>query len=191
MLCRYNDVILARLFAHADILELAAHSSVPVLNGLTDYNHPCQVLADAMTISEFRGSLEGAKIVYVGDGNNIVHSFLRLASVIPLDFTCACPPGFEPKADTVAAARAAGLSRITICNDPYQNVAGADVVYTDVWASMGQKDQAEQRKEYFRSFQVNGATRFFPKFPNFLLNVPNVFASVWPQSGCCKRRGRR
>ena len=155
VLSRYNDVIMARLFAHSDILELAKHATIPVLNGLTDYNHPCQVLADALTIQEVRGKLEGAKIAYVGDGNNIVHSFLRLARVIPLDFTVACPVGFEPDAATVAATVAAGLSRVTITNDPQAGVRGAEVVYTDVWASMGQKDQAESRKKKFKKFQVN------------------------------------
>ena len=151
----YNDLIMARLFAHSDMLELARSSEVPVVNGLTDYNHPCQVLADALTMLEFRGSLEGIKINFVGDGNNIVHSFLRLATLVPMDFTCACPVGFEPHAETVSLARSAGLSRVTICHDPAENLAGADVVYTDVWASMGQKDQAEARKKIFKSFQVN------------------------------------
>jgi ornithine carbamoyltransferase len=146
---------MARLFAHSDLLELARHSTVPVVNGLTDYNHPCQVLADALTILEFRGSLEGAKINFVGDGNNMVHSFLRLASVVPLDFTCACPEGYEPDNDTVAMARAAGLSKITITHEPTGNIAGADVVYTDVWASMGQKDQAAHRKKVFKDFTVD------------------------------------
>ena len=154
-LSRYNDLLMARLFAHSDLLELAEHATVPVVNGLTDYNHPCQVLADAMTICEFRGRLEGAKVNFVGDGNNMVHSFLRLATIVPLDFTCACPPGYEPDAATVAAARAAGLSKISIVNDPVGNIAGADVVYTDVWASMGQKDQAEARKKAFKNFTVS------------------------------------
>jgi ornithine carbamoyltransferase len=198
-LSRYNDVIMARLFAHAEMTALAAASTVPVVNGLTDYNHPCQVLADALTMVETCGRLEQLKIVFVGDGNNMVHSFLRLAcacprgaarprrgrraharaarraparrlparlttlsararaGIVPIDFTCACPPGFEPDAATVARARAAGLSAITITNDPYSHIAGADVVYTDVWASMGQKDQAEMRKKAFKSFQVNEA----------------------------------
>jgi len=154
-LSRYNDIIMARLFAHSDLLELAKHAHVPVVNGLTDYNHPCQVLADALTILEFRGSLDGAKINFVGDGNNMVHSFLRLASIVPMDFTCACPPGYEPDAATVAMAKAAGLSKITVVNDPVGNIAGADVVYTDVWASMGQKHEAEARKKAFKNFTVN------------------------------------
>ena len=146
---------MARLFAHSDMLALAASATVPVVNGLTDYNHPCQVLADALTMVETLGGLDGRKVVFVGDGNNMVHSFLRLSSIVSLDFTVACPPGFEPDAATVARARAAGLSKVTVTNDPYANIAGADVVYTDVWASMGQKDQAEARKVAFRDFQVN------------------------------------
>jgi ornithine carbamoyltransferase len=146
---------MARLFAHSDLLELAEHATVPVVNGLTDYNHPCQVLADAMTICEFRGRLEGAKVNFVGDGNNMVHSFLRLATIVPLDFTCACPPGYEPDAATVALARSAGLSKISIVNDPVGNMAGADVVYTDVWASMGQENEASIRREIFAPYQVD------------------------------------
>ena len=158
VLSRYNDVIMARLFAHSDMLALAEHSTVPVINGLTDYNHPCQVLADALTIAELRGGvLEGARIAFIGDGNNIVHSFLRLARVVPLHFTVAYPVGFEPDPDTVAAARQAGLSSVNVTNDPAEAVRDAQFVYTDVWASMGQKDQAEARKKVFKNFQVNEA----------------------------------
>jgi ornithine carbamoyltransferase len=156
LLPRYNDVIMARLFAHADILELAEYASAPVINGLTDYNHPCQIMADALTIVENRGSLEGAKVVYVGDGNNIVHSWLELASRSPFHFVCCCPPGYEPDAGTIARARAAGLSNIEIIHDPRDAVRAADVVYTDVWASMGQKEEITQREADFKGFQVDG-----------------------------------
>ncbi|MQL92498.1 hypothetical protein Taro_025125 [Colocasia esculenta] len=157
VLSRYNDIIMARVFAHQDILDLAKYASVPVVNGLTDYNHPCQIMADALTIIEHIGKLEGLKIVYVGDGNNIVHSWLLLASIIPLHFVCACPEGFEPDKDTVERARSTGVSKIEIIHDPAVAVKGADVVYSDVWASMGQKEEAAYRKEKFQGFQINEA----------------------------------
>lgn len=154
VLSRYNDIIMARVFAHQDILDLAKYSTVPVINGLTDYNHPCQIMADALTIIEHVGQLEGTKVVYVGDGNNIVHSWLLMASVIPFHFVCACPKGFEPDENTVEKARQAGISKIEIMNDPKEAVKGADVVYSDVWASMGQKEEAASRRQAFQGFQV-------------------------------------
>ncbi|KAK3043269.1 hypothetical protein RJ639_002512 [Escallonia herrerae] len=155
VLCRYNDIIMARVFAHQDILDLAKYASVPIINGLTDYNHPCQIMADALTIIEHVGQLEGTKVVYVGDGNNIVHSWLLLASVVPFHFVCACPKGFEPDKKTVEKARQAGVGKIEITNDPKEAVKGADVVYSDVWASMGQKEEAAYRRQVFRGFQVD------------------------------------
>ncbi|GAA0163289.1 transferase [Lithospermum erythrorhizon] len=155
VLSRYNDIIMARVFAHQDILDLAKYATVPVINGLTDYNHPCQIMADALTMIEHIGQIEGTKVVYVGDGNNIVHSWLLLASVIPFHFVCACPKGFEPDAATVEIARQTGMSKIEITNDPKEAVRGADVVYTDVWASMGQKEEAAHRREVFQGFQVD------------------------------------
>ncbi|GAB2219882.1 hypothetical protein Drorol1_Dr00007521 [Drosera rotundifolia] len=155
VLSRYNDIIMARVFAHQDILDLAKYASVPVVNGLTDYNHPCQIMADALTIIEYLGRLEGIKVVYIGDGNNIVHSWLLLAAVVPFHFVCACPNGFEPDQRTVEKARQAGVSKIEITNDPREAVRGADVVYSDVWASMGQKEEAEYRKKVFQGFQVD------------------------------------
>ena len=155
VVARYNDVIMARLFDHAHVLELAEYADVPVVNGLTDYNHPCQIMADMFTILEHRGRLDDLKVVYVGDGNNIVHSWVRLARRLPFHFVCACPEGYSPDAKTVADTRDAGLSEIEISHDPMAAVKGADVVYTDVWASMGQKDQAAERKQRFQGFQVN------------------------------------
>lgn len=124
-----------------------------MINGLTDYNHPCQIMADVLTITEVKGRFEGLKLAYVGDGNNMVHSWLRLAAVIPYEFVCVCPPGYEPDADTVALAKAAGISSITVTSDR-NAVMGADVIYTDVWASMGQKDTLEQKKRDFGPYQV-------------------------------------
>jgi ornithine carbamoyltransferase len=129
------------------------HSQVPVINGLTDYNHPCQIMADVLTIMESKGKFEGLKVVYVGDGNNMVHSWLRLACRIPYEFVCICPPGYEPDAATVQMAEAAGLSSITVTSDR-NAVKGADVIYTDVWASMGQKDTLEIKKAAFGPYQV-------------------------------------
>ncbi len=151
---RYNDIIMARLFEHRHMLELAKHSTVPVVNGLTDYNHPCQIMADMFTILEHRGHLDDLKITYVGDGNNIVHSWLRLAGRLPFNFTIACPEGYQPDPDTVDLANKAGLSEIAISHEPMQAVKGADVVYTDVWASMGHKEEADQRRRKFEGFTV-------------------------------------
>lgn len=155
VLSRYNDIIMARLFDHQDIMDLAQHSSVPIINGLTDYNHPCQIMADILTVREHLGRYEDVKVVYVGDGNNIVHSWLRLAAKLKMEFVCACPKGFEPDPVTVQLAQDAGISKISISHDPFEAVKGADIVYTDVWASMGQKEEAEIRKEKFKGFQVN------------------------------------
>ena len=154
---RFNDVIMARLFDHAHILELAEYASVPVINALTDYNHPCQIMADIMTVQEHRGHLDDLKVVYIGDGNNIVNSWLNLAQRIPLHFVCACPEKYMPHQETVAAARGAGISRIDISHDPLDAARGADVIYTDVWASMGQKHEKEERLKHFQDFQVNEA----------------------------------
>ena len=155
VISRYNDMIMARLFDHAHILELAEHATVPVINGLTDYNHPVQIMADILTIWEHRGNLDNLKIVYVGDGNNVAHSWFRLAARLPFHFVCACPEGFKPDPDTVKLAKDAGLSTIEISHDPKTAVNGADIVYTDVWASMGQEDELEERIKRFKGFQVN------------------------------------
>ncbi|MBA7655432.1 Ornithine carbamoyltransferase [subsurface metagenome] len=154
VLSRFNDIIMARLFDHQHLLELAEYATVPVVNGLTDYNHPCQIMADMFTIHERRGHLDDLKVTYVGDGNNVVHSWLRLAARLPFTFAAACPEGYRPDPETVDLARQAGLSEITITGDPVAAVAGADVVYTDVWASMGQKAEAEERRARFQGFQV-------------------------------------
>ena len=155
VLSRYNDIIMARLFEHEHIIELAEHSSIPIVNGLTDYNHPCQIMADIFTVWENLNDIDGAKIVYMGDGNNIVHSWLHLSMRFPLDFVCCCPEDYEPDVELVNQAKESGVSKITITNDPVSAVSGADVIYTDVWASMGQKEEAEERERAFKNFQVN------------------------------------
>jgi len=156
LLSRYNDIIMARLFDHSHILELAENSTIPVINGLTDYNHPCQVMSDIFTIWETRGSLDDLKVTYVGDGNNIVHSWLHLAQKFPMEFVCACPENYEPNSNTVNGSSGAGVSSVSVSHDPTNSVKNTDVVYTDVWASMGQKDEAEMREKIFQPFQVNG-----------------------------------
>ena len=155
VLSRFNDMIMARLFDHQDVIDLSKHASVPVINGLTDFNHPCQIMADIFTIFEHRGNLENLKISYVGDGNNIVHSWLMLAQKIPFNFSVACPEGFEPDKDLVKKVQDIGISNIEIVNDAYESVKDSDVVYTDVWASMGQKEEADQRRKLFSKFQIN------------------------------------
>ena len=155
LLSRYNDVIMARLFDHDHILELAEYSTIPVINGLTDYNHPCQIMTDIFTVWEHLGTIDNPKIVYMGDGNNIVHSWLQLAMKIPIDFVCCCPEDFKPDEATLQKAIDSGISKINISHNPTEAILNADIVYTDVWASMGQKDEAAEREKLFSSFQVN------------------------------------
>ena len=152
---RYNDMIMARLFDHKHIIELAEHSSIPIVNGLTDYNHPCQIMTDIFTVWEHLENIDNIKIVYMGDGNNIVHSWLHLAMRFPLEFVCCCPEGYEPDKKTVDDAKASGISKIEISHNPAEAVKDADMIYTDVWASMGQKEEAEEREKIFKPFQVN------------------------------------
>ena len=154
---RYNDLIMARLFDHTHILELAEYADVPVINGLTDYNHPCQIMADFMTVWEHRGTLDNLKITYMGDGNNIVHSWLQLASKFPMHFVCCCPSGYEPDVKTVEMVENSGISSYELSHEPKLAVKNADVVYTDVWASMGQKEETEEREKIFADYQVNEA----------------------------------
>ncbi|MBC8215286.1 MAG: ornithine carbamoyltransferase [Candidatus Marinimicrobia bacterium] len=154
---RYNDMIMARLFNHRHILELAEYSSSSVINGLTDYNHPCQIMADILTIQEHCKTLNDLKVVYVGDGNNIVHSWLQLATRLSMEFVCACPEGYEPDSTTVNNVHKSGISSVEITHDLKKAVKEADVIYTDVWASMGQKSEADEREKIFSEFQVNEA----------------------------------
>jgi len=155
VIARYDDIIMARLFAHAHMLELAEFSPVPVINGLTDYNHPCQIMADIFTVLEHRGNLDNLKITFVGAGNNVVNSWLELAMRLPLHFVLACPPGYEPNHELLTEAQNTGLSKIEVLHDPYKAVKNADVIYTDVWASMGQETEQEKRKRDFSGFQVD------------------------------------
>ena len=152
---RYNDMIMARVFNHQDMLDFEKHATVPVINGLTDYNHPCQILADIFTVWEQKkDSFDNLKIVYLGDGNNIVNSWIRLAIVLPFEFVCVCPEGYSPDADTIKFANDVGISNVSISHS-LDSVHNADVIYTDVWASMGQKEEIDERIKIFSPFQVN------------------------------------
>ena len=155
VLSGYNDMIMARLFDHKHMIELAKYSSIPVINGLTDFNHPCQIMADILTVYEKKENLNNLKIAYVGDGNNIVHSWLNLSLRLPLHFTCVCPQGYEPDKKLISLVNKSNISTVEISHDPIKGVHEADVIYTDVWASMGQKEEVEERENIFKNFQVN------------------------------------
>lgn len=152
---RYNDIIMARVFDHQHILDLGKYAAIPVINGLTDFNHPCQVMSDIFTVLEHRGHLNDLKVVFVGDGNNVAHSWFKLAQRIPMELIIACPEGFEPDENVVKETQETGLSSVSVSYDSYSAAAGADVIYTDVWASMGQEEEAAERKKIFKPFQVN------------------------------------
>ncbi|HTK81153.1 MAG TPA: ornithine carbamoyltransferase [Bacteroidota bacterium] len=155
VLARYNDLIIARTMEHSTVEDLAAHSGVPVINALTDLLHPCQIVADMYTLIE-RGLLnEQTKIVFIGDGNNVVNSWLEMAEKIPFHFVLACPQGYEPNAQILAQARRAQMSKIEIINDPLEAAEGADVLYTDVWVSMGQEEERAARQRAFQSYKID------------------------------------
>jgi ornithine carbamoyltransferase len=153
-LARWVDLIAVRTFTQATLEEIALYSSVPVINALTDLYHPCQVLADCQTLIEHKGKLDGLKIVFVGDGNNMVHSWIEAAALVPFSFTLACPKGYEPDGDILGKARAAG-AKVTVTQSVEEGVRGADAVYTDVWTSMGQEEEAQRRRRAFRDYQVD------------------------------------
>ena len=151
---RWVDLIMARTFAHTTLIELARHARVPVINGLSDLLHPCQVLADCFTLVEHRGRLEGLRIAFVGDANNVANSWINAAAKFNFEFVLAVPHGYEPDADTLRAARAAG-GHITVTNDAAAAATGAEVLYTDVWTSMGQEHEADKRRRDFAAYQIN------------------------------------
>jgi ornithine carbamoyltransferase len=155
VLARYVDGIVVRTFGQEVVEELARYSDVPVINALTDLHHPCQILSDIMTVIEQKGSLAGLKIVWVGDGNNMANSWIQAASVLGFPLTLACPDGYEPDVDILRYAREQGSASITVLRDPVEAVKGADIINVDVWASMGQEDEAEKRLDIFRSYQLN------------------------------------
>jgi len=158
VLSRYVDGMMARVFRHQTILDLVQYSRVPVVNGLSDYTHPCQGLADLFTIYEKKGKLSGLKLAYVGDGNNVAHSLIFGCSKVGMDITLACPKGYEPNPEVVSRAKdevKRNGSKIKVTNDPKEAAKGADIIYTDVWASMGQEKEHEERVKIFKPYQVN------------------------------------
>jgi ornithine carbamoyltransferase len=160
VLSRYVDVIMARTFAHQTVVDLARYGTVPVINGLTDDLHPCQGMADYFTLREVFGELKGRKIAYVGDGNNVAHSLMFGAAKVGMDVAIATPEGYECKPHYLELARqdaaAAGVT-LTTTHDPREAVSGASAVYTDVWASMGQEEEAEKRRQAFAGWTIDNA----------------------------------
>lgn len=157
-LSRWVDGIVARVNRHAALVELAEAAAVPVINALSDFEHPCQALGDLLTLEERFGGFSGIRAAWVGDGNNVCHSFLLAASRVGLSVAVATPPGYAPDPDVVAEAQAEARrwgASVRVLTDPHEAVAGAQVVYTDVWASMGQEAQREERRRAFQGFQVN------------------------------------
>ncbi len=159
VLSSYCDAILIRTFAQGRLEELAEWATVPVLNALTDLYHPCQILADLQTILELRGSMDGIRYCWLGDGNNMAHSWIQAAAILGLDLSLACPDGYKPNEAVVTAARArmskAGRGSLSIVSSPAKAIANCDVVSTDVWASMGQEEEASARKKAFAGYCLN------------------------------------
>ena len=159
---RWVDVIAARTFRHESVEQLARHAGVPVINGLSDLEHPCQALADFFTLWEHGWDLAKIRLAWIGDGNNVCHSIMLLAALTGTPVVVACPPGYEPKPEIQAACRELG-GRLSITTDPREAALGADVLYADVWTSMGQEAEREQRLEVFRRYQVNETLVGFAK----------------------------
>lgn len=158
VLSGYVHGIMARVFAHSHVEELAAHASVPVINGLSDYVHPCQALSDLFTIHEKRGALQGLTMAYVGDGNNVANSLLFAASKVGMEVRIATPSGYQPRREVVTKANAFAQEtggKVILDTDPHSVVRGVDIIYADVWASMGQEAEREERLPLFRPYQVN------------------------------------
>lgn len=157
VLSRYVGLIMIRTFKQSDVEELAKYASVPIVNGLTDLVHPCQILGDYYTVLEHCEKKERYSIAYVGDGNNITNSWLNLASRIPIDFRIGTAADCQPDTEIIERAKANGDSRVLVTEDPKEAVEGADVIYTDVWASMGQKHLAEEKSEKLKKYQLNSS----------------------------------
>jgi ornithine carbamoyltransferase len=159
VLSRYVDCIVARTYAHGDLEEMARYASVPVINALSDYEHPCQCLGDLLTILEKKGRLKGLKLAYLGDGNNMAHSLIFGAAKTGLSIALATPPGYKPNPDVVEKAKSEASktgSSVELTEDPMAAASGADALYTDVWASMGQEEEQEARAKVMRPYQLNG-----------------------------------
>ena len=154
-LSRYLSAIMMRTHAHATLETFATHATIPVVNGLSDLHHPCQALADLMTIRERKGILKGLKVAFIGDGNNVCNSLIQAAARMDFNLTIATPEGFEPNAEILQGARETAKSEIVVLRDPKEAAGLADVVYTDVWVSVGQEDQTEKKKKKLRDYQIN------------------------------------
>jgi ornithine carbamoyltransferase len=154
VLSRYVDGIMARTFAHDSVVQLAKHATVPVINGLSDEEHPCQILADLQTIYEKKGTLKGINIAYIGDANNCANSLLLACSIMGMEFWIACPAGYSPS-DAILVKARGNKGQVMITDDPTIAVQDADVIYTDVWTSMGQEDESAKRRKAFAGYQVN------------------------------------
>jgi ornithine carbamoyltransferase len=157
VLARFMDVLMIRTFAHENAVKLARHAPIPVINGLTDLLHPCQVMADLMTVLEHRGSLDDMVVTWLGDGNNVAHSWINAAGILPLELRIAAPQGYEPDESIVSAARKRGAGRIEVTHDPAAAAEGADVLCTDAWASMGQEKEHQERARVMKPFQLNAS----------------------------------
>lgn len=154
-LSRYLSGIVIRTFAHSTLERFSSNASIPVINGLSDLHHPCQILADMMTIIEKKGGLRGIKVAFIGDGNNVCNSMIEAASLMEFNLTVACPEGFEPDADILEKTKASAGSEIVILRDPREAAGLADVVYTDVWVSMGQETHFGEKKKRLKDYQIN------------------------------------
>ena len=157
VLSRFCDGIMIRTFAQEEVETLAKYASIPVINGLTDFCHPCQVLADLMTVREHKAVLEGLKMCYIGDGNNMANSLIVGGLKVGMEVSVACPAGYDPHPDVLAFAQSDPSFKFTLCREPKEAAVGADVVFTDVWASMGQEGEFNQRKLVFEGYQINDA----------------------------------
>ncbi|NTU41710.1 MAG: ornithine carbamoyltransferase [Nitrospirales bacterium] len=155
VLSRYLKGIILRTFSHATVTEFASHASIPVINGLSDGHHPCQALADLMTIMERKGNLKGTRLAYVGDGNNVANSLVAAAAIMGMDVVVASPEGYELAPDVLEKIRETAKGEVIILRNPKEAAAKADVIYTDVWVSMGQEEEAEKKKQRFIDYQVN------------------------------------
>lgn len=154
-LSRYLNGIVIRTFGHSILKQFSENSTIPVINGLSDIHHPCQALADLMTIYEKKGVFKGLKVAFIGDGNNVCNSLIEAASMMEFDLTIACPEGFEPHTEVLENARSFAKSEIIVLRDPREAAGNADVVYTDAWVSMGQEKEAEEKKKKFQGYQIS------------------------------------